>query len=407
MVVLWSGVYACAYGEWLHEGSIFWWDIAVIRVDGSSERSSSSECGTSPCWRKPSQRRIGSEASGICAVIGKWFRDIYQNTADECGILLWIFPDEDSEENAIDELCYYCSVSVDEYIGCVYVPMSELTIYTTSPKLAEILKMIPALSGFRHNVLMSKAGLDTADTNTVIITSHVPADFAPDAKYILCTNSPELLPSSVLEKLYDLWPLPLTPALIRYLFSVVQTRIKYETENNAEHSEHQKRILEMARQDYLTGLATRWYLQDFIERNRHERNITCIYLDLDNFKAVNDTYGHQAGDRALAATAEMMQNEFPDGFAARMGGDEFMIVLLGRRDIQAVSERVNGFMTRLLKYYATTRTMQKLSVSAGISQSRPDAEKSIDQIIHEADRALYEAKKSGKAMCKVYSEKMG
>ncbi len=182
----------------------------------------------------------------------------------------------------------------------------------------------------------------------------------------------------------------------------MQTRIQHELQNSREHSEHQKRILEMAQQDYLTGLATRWYLQDFIERNRHERNITCIYLDLDNFKAVNDTYGHQSGDRALAATAEMMQNEFPDGFAARMGGDEFMIVLLGRRDIAATAERVNGFMSRLLKYYATTRTMQALSVSAGISQSRPDAEKTIDRIIHEADRALYEAKKNGKAQCRVY-----
>lgn len=172
-------------------------------------------------------------------------------------------------------------------------------------------------------------------------------------------------------------------------------------------NEYQKRILEMARQDYLTGLATRWYLQDFIERNRHERNITCIYFDLDNFKSINDQFGHQAGDRALAATAEMMQNEFPDGFAARMGGDEFMLVLLGRRDILSTAKRVTDFMTKLLKYYSTTRTMKGLSVSAGISQSVPDTEKTIDQIIHEADRALYEAKKSGKSMCKVYQPSMG
>ena len=174
-----------------------------------------------------------------------------------------------------------------------------------------------------------------------------------------------------------------------------------------EQNEYQKRILEMAQQDYLTGLATRWYLQDFIECNRHERNITCIYLDLDNFKSINDQFGHQAGDRALAATAEMMQNEFPDGFAARMGGDEFMLVLLGKRDIMSTANRVTDFMSKLLKYYATTRTMKGLSVSAGISQSVPDVEKTIDQIIHEADRALYEAKKSGKSMCKVYQPSMG
>ena len=274
--------------------------------------------------------------------------------------------------------------------------MTTLNIWTSSPKLSEILKTVKPLTGFTHNFLPAP------DADSLIITGQVPEEFAPDAKYILCTKTPQLLPSETLARLYDLWPQPLTPALIRYLFGKVQARIKHETENTKEHTEHQKRILEMARQDYLTGLATRWYLQDFIERNRHERSITCIYIDLDNFKAVNDTFGHQAGDRALAATAEMMQNEFPDGFCARMGGDEFMIVLLGRRDIHAIADRVNEFMTRLLKYYATTRTMQKLSVSAGISQSRPDAEKTIDQIIHEADRALYEAKKSGKAQCRVY-----
>ena len=183
-------------------------------------------------------------------------------------------------------------------------------------------------------------------------------------------------------------------------------RIKFEVENSAEHLEHQKRILEMARQDYLTGLATRWYLQDFLEQNRHERNITCIYLDLDNFKSVNDTFGHQAGDRALAVTAEMMQREFPDGFASRIGGDEFMLVLLGKRNISDVERRVNDFMSKLMKYYAASHTMKALSVSAGISQSVPDREKTIDQIIHEADRALYAAKNSGKAQCKVYGASM-
>lgn len=285
--------------------------------------------------------------------------------------------------------------------------MTTLNICTSSPKLAEILKSIPPLSGFRHNVLMSKAGLNTSDNINIIITANLPAEFLPNAKYILCTSSPQSLPAETLSHFYALWPLPLNPSLIHYLFGQIQIRIKFELENSKEHSEHQKRILEMAQQDYLTGLATRWYLQDFIEQNRHERNITCIYLDLDNFKAVNDTFGHQAGDRALAATAEMMQNEFPDGFSARMGGDEFMIVLLGKRSILATADRVSGFMSRLLKYYATTKTMRALSVSAGISQSRPDAEKTIDRIIHEADRALYEAKKSGKSRCCVYDEFMG
>ncbi len=285
--------------------------------------------------------------------------------------------------------------------------MREIHIYTASRKLIDVLNDIEPLTGFIHRFHELGAGEIASSGLNVIISSNPPTLTHQDTKYILCSHAPQSLSRNILALLYDLWPLPLTKALIRFYFRKLQTRIKAEVENTSEHLEHQKRILEMARQDYLTGLATRWYLQDFIESNRHERNITCIYLDLDNFKQVNDTFGHQAGDRALAATAEMMQNEFTDGFAARMGGDEFMLVLLGKRDIAAVERKVNDFMSRLLKYYGTTRTMKALSVSAGISQTVPDADKTIDQIIHEADRALYEAKKAGKARCRVYVPSMG
>ena len=100
----------------------------------------------------------------------------------------------------------------------------------------------------------------------------------------------------------------------------------------------------MAQQDYLTGLATRWYLHEYAETKRDEKELTCIYFDLDNFKLINDTYGHQEGDRALAATGEMMQREFPEGFCARMGGDEFMIVIPGKISAQQIEARVNSFM---------------------------------------------------------------
>lgn len=166
--------------------------------------------------------------------------------------------------------------------------------------------------------------------------------------------------------------------------------------------EYQKRLVEMAHQDYLTGLATRWYLQEYVQNIQHEENLTCIYFDLDNFKNVNDTYGHQAGDRALAATAEMMQREFSDGLVARMGGDEFMVVLPGLRTIEQVEAKVNTFIKNLSDYYKTMNTMKNLSISAGISQKLKGSEKSIDTLIHESDTALYDAKKSGKNCCKAY-----
>ena len=190
-----------------------------------------------------------------------------------------------------------------------------------------------------------------------------------------------------------------------YLSIILLWNSKNSQQNNQE-LEYQKRILEMARQDYLTGLATRWYLNEYIENNKDEKNITCIYFDLDNFKFVNDTYGHGAGDRALAATAEMIQREFTDGFAARMGGDEFMLVLTGERNVKEVESKVNNFMKKLLEYYAQTNTMKTLSISAGISQKLQHQDKTIDRLIHESDIALYDAKKNGRACCKIYQPSM-
>ncbi len=284
----------------------------------------------------------------------------------------------------------------------------EINIFTTK-KMIAVLRGIDALPGFVHHfdLIPSQLVVPAGEAGkTIIISAHIPdAVSFPKAKYILCSKSPHKLHSNVLRELYDLWPLPLTVELIRYLFGRVQERIKYECENSEEHKEHQRRILEMARQDQLTGIATRWYLREYMERKRAEgEGMTCIYFDLDNFKLVNDMYGHMAGDRALAATAEMMQNMFPDGFAARMGGDEFMLVLPGNRDVEAVRQRVNAFMMGLQKYYASTRTMEALSVSAGISQVSGSSGKTIDQLIHEADTALYEAKNAGKAQCRIYRE---
>ncbi|MBQ6111571.1 MAG: diguanylate cyclase [Synergistaceae bacterium] len=283
----------------------------------------------------------------------------------------------------------------------------KTNIYTAGKLTAQILEAVTPPAGItcRVSCLTPGINIDT-DTENIIIIKKLPPSPADGVKYVLCSKSPADLTPDTLSLLYDLWPEPLTPSLLKFHYTKLLERLNAEHINASEERRHNRRIMEMARQDYLTGLATRWYLQEYIASNQDEDNVTCIYFDLDNFKAVNDTYGHQAGDRALAATAEMMQNEFTDGFCARMGGDEFMIVLAGERDIADVRRKVNDFMKNLLNYYATTRTMKKLSVSAGISQRQSAHTKTIDRLIHESDLALYEAKKAGRACCRVYDSSM-
>ena len=284
---------------------------------------------------------------------------------------------------------------------------NTINIYVTGKNLAGILSSVSPPTGMSCNVSTLEAGTHiNAQAVNVFVTKKLPGRTLDGAKYILCSKSHTELTADELNMLYDLWPEPLTPSLLKFYYRKLLERIQSEQLNTSEEIEHQKRIIEMARQDYLTGLATRWYLQEYIRKNQAEQNVTCIYLDLDNFKKVNDTYGHQAGDRALAATAEMMQQKFSDGFCARMGGDEFMIVLLGLREASDVERKVSAFMAGLMEYYAGTKTMQALSVSAGIAQKTHGDSKTIDRLIHESDMALYEAKKSGRACCKIYTASM-
>ncbi len=279
----------------------------------------------------------------------------------------------------------------------------SIHIYVNSEKFIGIMKNIP-VEGVTCDFHVLKAGIKiNMKSVNVFIVKKLPSITLHDAKYVLCSDNPNELTDGELEKLFDIWPERLTPRLLTFCFRKLIRCIRTQLKNTKEEQEHQKRILEMAQQDYLTGLATRWYLQEYVESLKDNENITCIYFDLDNFKLVNDTFGHQAGDRALAATAEMMQREFDGGFCARMGGDEFMIVLPGVSDTCGVAEKVSAFMTKLTEYYAGTRTMKMLSVSAGISGG---AGKTIDRLIHESDTALYKAKKKGKACCEIYSPSM-
>ena len=169
----------------------------------------------------------------------------------------------------------------------------------------------------------------------------------------------------------------------------------------------QQQLLEIARQDALTGLASRWYFQNYMQAHQDEEHVACVYLDLDHFKEVNDTWGHQTGDAALAATAEMMQHNFPDAFIARLGGDEFMMVFLGDLSLEDLKGRVDQFIQDMAAYFHSSDRTKNLTVSGGITKTtESETGSAIDHLIHRSDLALYQAKHSGRACCVIYDPSM-
>lgn len=166
--------------------------------------------------------------------------------------------------------------------------------------------------------------------------------------------------------------------------------------------ELQRRLLHSANTDFLTGLCNRRYFYEAIGQKKDMEKISFIYFDLDNFKKVNDTYGHQSGDNALILMADLLQSEFQDQLIARLGGDEFAVAFFGVCDPNALTKQVEKFIDQTDITFLATEHMEALTVSAGIACNGNSRD--VDTILSYADKALYKAKAMGKARYTVYTE---
>lgn len=155
---------------------------------------------------------------------------------------------------------------------------------------------------------------------------------------------------------------------------------------------------EMSRMDFLTGLKNRREFfnqaeQEISRSSRYRHSFAVCYLDLDNFKQINDTLGHSAGDAALIDVAHILsENMRSTDIVARLGGDEFGI-LLPEIDYPSAVAAVEKLKQTL------TETMQQknmpITVSIGLAYYAK-APSSVDKILESADRLMYEVKISGK-----------
>jgi len=150
--------------------------------------------------------------------------------------------------------------------------------------------------------------------------------------------------------------------------------------------------------DNLTGLFNRRGFITICEKHlnlakRQKRRLSLLYIDLDNFKLINDQLGHNEGDRALKDTADILQKSFRESdIVARIGGDEFGVLLTEITDgadrvISTIRENLDALNER------TDRTYQ-LSLSIGFASYDPGMPVSIDKLMSLADKAMYENKKS-------------
>lgn len=170
-----------------------------------------------------------------------------------------------------------------------------------------------------------------------------------------------------------------------------------------------QQIEHLAYHDQLTGLANRRLLQDRIDQAissavRRNANIAVCYLDLDRFKDVNDSMGHQTGDQLLQmVSGRLLSCIRAEDTLARVGGDEFVIMLNDITDTEAAAAIAQKIIHELAMPFRLGAEEYRGTASVGISMCPQDGRDS-DSLLKQADAAMYQAKESGRATYRFYTE---
>jgi diguanylate cyclase (GGDEF)-like protein len=170
------------------------------------------------------------------------------------------------------------------------------------------------------------------------------------------------------------------------------------------------RISHLARYDELTALPNRVNFRDEIERllafsNSAERLSALLFVDLDQFKQVNDTLGHPCGDQLLCAVADRLRAMLrPEDFVARFGGDEFVVFQQNIKSAEEAATLARRIVEHLSERYQVDNHLVEIGASVGIAMASPDI--SADTLLKNADMALYRAKADGRGTFCFFRDEM-
>lgn len=188
-----------------------------------------------------------------------------------------------------------------------------------------------------------------------------------------------------------------TQALEARNAELTQLRLALETAN--------QRLKRLVAIDALTGIANRRHFDRALDRElrrarRESLPLSLIFLDLDEFKRFNDTYGHARGDEVLRLVAHTLDETFRRGgdLVARYGGEEFAVVLPGLdgRRAELYAERLRRRIWRLAVPYQVAQASDRVTISGGVATVPPGLIVTPDELLRAADKALYRAKCQGR-----------
>ncbi len=233
-----------------------------------------------------------------------------------------------------------------------------------------------------------KSNKDTQDIPIIILSAR---DSTREKVYGLEAGADDYLP-----KPYD------ASELKARIYACLRTKVLQDElrEKNRQLEEVLSQMETLAMTDQLTGLFNRRFFESIIEKEfsktvRYKHPMSCLMIDIDHFKRINDEYGHHAGDQVLKEISQVMKNCFREAdTVARWGGEEFIILLP-----ETTKENALQVASRLLISVSTFKFSSLpggITVSIGLASIPEPAVDTSEKLIAASDRALYEAKTKGR-----------
>lgn len=158
---------------------------------------------------------------------------------------------------------------------------------------------------------------------------------------------------------------------------------------------------ELAEIDYLTELANRRGLYEYYNNLDKNKVAHIMFLDIDNFKRVNDIYGHSMGDKVLTIVSNIIKNNVRDSYISRVGGDEFVIIIKGDVSHDIVVNMAVQLIKQVVEVDFRKDIISLISLSVGIVLDQ-NVSQSLDEVLAKCDSAMYQAKSDGKNRYVVY-----
>jgi diguanylate cyclase (GGDEF)-like protein len=211
--------------------------------------------------------------------------------------------------------------------------------------------------------------------------------------------------------------IPLLVTILAMVFLIASSRAKTQAEIEVEHQAlkkaHEERfilqeaLLHQAFHDGLTDLPNRALLFErlqnaFLEAVRNQQPLSLLFVDLDDFKSVNDRFGHAVGDQLLVEVAKrMLPIMRPEDTVARWGGDEFTVLIKNPLSVEAALGTANRILEKIAEPYQINGVSLNISASIGVTMKYPKGDQPED-LLREADHAMYQAKSGGKSKIHVH-----